>query len=582
VSTLEVGVALLFVLGAANHPSTTDTLDVPIPPAGDYLSRPVFYERYPASNRPEDLELLRHGKVRLPHYEPVDIAKNYDWSRNTHVEQTWWMQMQELRFLLPAIASDTPEDRALTRGYLVRWFRVHMIPKPQHRAWGEPMAVAYRAMVFVYYLKRESGRSEPDPDVVGLLQAAILAHQEYLGGPGDFDENSNHAFIDALGLLETTRVYADRRAIATALNRLMAMLDRAVTPVGIEREQSPYYHFVVTLWTEQTVDYLNSLPSVPRAPVKHLAGCAPRMRVAAYFLQDHDGGIPQIGDGDSVGVDAFGANYRIEAAPSAATTLYDPNAGYAIYKGEAAQGDYRYVIFRNPNSTIRMPNHMHDDVLSVYFSFAGETILGDSGRYSYATGPQRNYVRSPCAHNTIVAAASLTQTPHPPRTRPARSVRDRSTAGTQRWFASLRTTGSECRRTVLIPERANTVSVVDSILPVREGAEPEELAWIWNVGHDVIETKASVPEQRDGGEWMLATRRGERVRVRVVVTGAGAPPLAVQELIRGQEQPRLGWYSPSQGVLRPATAIVVRARRDRLLVVRTDVEVIGKRAPRGE
>ena len=86
---------------------------------------------------------------------------------------------------------------------------------PRQR-WGEPMTWAYRAMVFVYYLKTELLRDNPDADVVGMLRGAILEHQEFLSQPGNFDNVSNHGLIDALGLFETTRVYADPAAIRLA------------------------------------------------------------------------------------------------------------------------------------------------------------------------------------------------------------------------------------------------------------------------------------------------------------------------------------------------------------------------------
>jgi hypothetical protein len=229
-----------------------------------------------------------------------------------------------------------------------------------------------------------------------------------------------------------------------------------------------------------------------------------------------------------------------------------------------------------------MALHSHDDLLSVYFSHAGEIILGDAGRYSYAPGPQRDYFLSQRAHNTIVVSASLTEPPRLLGTRLARSVEDRSTAGARRWFASLMTAGSECRRTVLVTDRANVVSVVDSIFPRSEGAAPEELAWVWNVGHDVTETKASRSEGRGLGEWTLATRRGQHVRLAVVVTESGAPTSCDVDLIRGQQNPLMGWCSPRWGMMCPTTAIVIRAGRDRLLVVRTDIEVIKGRASSGE
>ena len=120
-----VGCAVLLsamVLGPssvmASDPDTTPAVDSTlVPPAGDFLDAPVYYElfgeRYASD---DDAELLRSGPhfPHVQHFNPVDVTA-LDWSSTSSTESTWWMQMEEMRFLLPVIPSDRASDRALAK-----------------------------------------------------------------------------------------------------------------------------------------------------------------------------------------------------------------------------------------------------------------------------------------------------------------------------------------------------------------------------------------------------------------------------------------------------------------------------------
>jgi hypothetical protein len=96
---------------------------------------------------------------------------------------------------------------------------------------------------------------------------------------------------------------------------------------------------------------------------------------------------------------------------------------------------------------------------------------------------------------------------------------------------------------------------------------------LWNLGTDVTDVRQK--RARKGREyvWSLATRGGQRVRLSVKADGPGEAGIVKTTLVRGQREPLLGWYSPAQGVLRPATTLVVRLRRDPTVSVTTEVEV---------
>jgi hypothetical protein len=517
---------------------------------------PVYYQRYPAERTwvGDELALLRAGQVRVQHYPPVDVS-HFAWERDSFTDYTWWMQMQELRFLLPALASGEDEDLRLALAWFMRWYANHMVPRPATAAWGEPMTAGYRAMVLVRLWRAQTQRADADTAVVACLRTALRAHQRDLARPGRFYELSNHAFIASLGLLETTRAIPDSSVESLALRRLDTMMQRAVSPAGVEMEHSPAYHFVVMGWLEQMAGYFETLEGAPRAFAPRMRDTLSRMHRAGYFLQDHDGRIAPIGDTDSLRVEDYSPEFRRDAAGE--RTLYDPASGFAVYRGDPAQGDCRYVVLRIPGGHVEMRSHCHDDALSVFVSHAGETILGDAGRYSYASSPERDFVRSANAHNTVVVAGA--PPPASGRTlRLAERVAQVRTGDGAGWTASTRAGEVEWSRTVEIPPGGSVVRVVDRFPSATPGVRAGELVMLWHLGTDVIEVE---PRDAPAGQraWTLATRRGRRLVLEV--RGGGSNPGAIEATVsRGMSGPFAGGYSPSQDVLRIVTTLAVTLR----------------------
>ena len=133
----------------------------PLPRGADLFQAPVYFERFHDKYaHHDDLPLLRAGKVRINLFPPVDVS-SFDWTRGSS-DYSWFMQMQELRFLLPLIGSERRGDRKLARSWLERWHNAHAAARVPVHKWGEPRTFAYRALVFVYYLKTERARPKPD------------------------------------------------------------------------------------------------------------------------------------------------------------------------------------------------------------------------------------------------------------------------------------------------------------------------------------------------------------------------------------------------------------------------------------
>lgn len=567
---MKYGAAVLLIALASAGVARGD--DAPAPPLGDLRARPVFYEQFPPAYARDDLALLHRGRVRLQHFPARDVA-SFTWARDEKTDYTWWMQMQELRFLLPAIESDKPADRALARSWFQSWFEAHMLPEPATASWGEPMTVAYRALVLVRFLERETMDPRGDADVRGLLQAAILEHQLFLAAPANFDEHSNHGFIDALGLLETTRVFDDKAARALGFARLQSLTARSFSARGLHLEHAPYYHFVVLTWLTQAQTYAAAFPDAPPGALAVLRDVVRRAGDGAYFLQDHAGRIPQVGDTDSSLVGEFAG--RTEVAPRGETRCFDPEAGYAVFKGDAGRGDRRYVLFRIQERRSNFVNHMHADVLSVIAAHDGETLLGDAGRYSYTASNERGFFLSPRAHNTVgPQELILGAQAHAPRL--ADAVADRSTPAGAVWRGHIRYPGLRVSRQVSCAGAGGDLVVVDSLRAGgrqgrASGAAARTAVLLWNAGPDVTRVDRVRVKDREFS-CRLQTASGREALLTVRITGAGKSSFDGARVASGATQPRLGWYSPRQGIERPVSVAVLPVRVESMAVVETRLE----------
>jgi hypothetical protein len=527
---------------AADAPRTTFTGSIP-----SYTEAPVFYEfaeGYYGDNN--NLHSAHEGTLNVGVMGVVAID-NFNWSEGGHM-LSYWVAMENFRYLLPLIASDRPQDRSFVREWIRRWLDAHeKTPRPNAGA-ADAMSVGHRAMAFIWYLRKLHQSGDPDPAWIERIKKTLLTDQRFLQGA--YGGASNHGFWEAMGLFETTRVHPDPSLARLALDRLAEMVDLSVSTQGLHMEHSPAYHFYVRDWLGQFVAYLGALDEMRWSGYPALVDAERRMGEAAYYLYDHGRNIPQIGDTDA-------QKLRKREIPREANerrdpVLYDDQAGYAVYKDTGK----RYVVFRIQNEAhpIGMPFHCHDDVLAVYYSFGGEIIFSDPGRYSYDEGAPRQYYLSSTAHNTIVPRELLWKKQY---VKLAEEVSWQRELDRDVFSASL--AGGRITRAVEVPRRASWIRVTDAM----EGSG--EYAILWHLGPDVVEVY-EIPARNDALSatyaWQLITRSRRKFELRVGIHTDALEPHGVQ-IVQGQTEPYFGWYSPAQYVQAPAR------------VIRIDLDVAG-------
>jgi hypothetical protein len=590
--------AVLSPLSCAPHRSSVPTAS----DIGNYRDAPVFLEKHARTYLyRQPLNDLRRGIVQVPGFNCVDLT-GFDWLTGGIDDYSWWIQIQELRFLLPLIESSNAQDFALAKRWFMGWYLVDEKKEGKERAaWAEPMTAGWRSMVLVYFLESVERRTPNDTALVAALQQMIYEHQEYLAKEQNFDEDSNHGFIETLGLIETHRVIPNTTCLQLGLDRLLALVSESVSDLGVHLEHAPHYHYLFLRWLSECCDYLETI-GIPTERTAELSEYRDRMLNATYFLQDHRGAIPQIGDSDSVRVEGPFLPFRTRRPPHDETVLYDDEAGYAIYKG--AGRDRRYLVFSNQNKRSKFKWHKHDDVLAVYYDYDGEVILADQGKYEYAWTPERRYFVSLVAHNTIFPRRLLGVEKPEYSTLLADRVGCSEDGGGVRFTARMKVSAPySLERTVEIPREGSVVIVRDTLRDRGEGpqaktppgfrgrlskdterpsADPHWLVvQVWNFGIDVRSITRE-PEVGDSSfAWLLETRAGRRFRMRVDVRGGGRVAPDGVKLVSGHEDPMIGWYSPNMHVKRAIKTLLLSIEATHTYSIETRLELITRQGPPG-
>jgi hypothetical protein len=528
-----------------------------------YLESSTFFEKF-HKNYSDDLNrtLLYEGKVRL---EPLgtENIENFDWMTHRRTDQSWWQRIESLVYLLPLMASKKEQDKVFVRNWITGWLDTHEKVPLLNNACKDAMTVGQRGMVLAWYVRQSKSDDEPDPILIERIKVSLYWHQTYL--EETYHPVSNHAMWEAMGLLETTRVHPNPKLAFIALERLREIVGLSTSAQGFHTEQSTVYHFYYLRWLSDFTKYLSSLPDLDWPELDMLVDRKRRMHDMTYYLCDHGGRLPQIGDTDSLMVDDV---YWRRPPRSKTRAVFDETAGYAIFKDRRKSKNRRYVLFRILKGRPELPFHTHDDCLAVYYSWDGEVILSDQGRYSYTRSATRRYYTSISAHNIVV----------PSRLLPFQGYKIYAKEtwwdnGEDYCFFGASLGDESITRAVEIPVNEPDLHVFDTVL----GDEPFSL--LWHIGSDVVnigECQENVCTSDSTGRWKsyaweLTTAKERRFLLTIEASCRENDDDVMMHIISGWDKPRLGWYSSGFNKSVPANVIRIDINVQSYANVRTRI-----------
>lgn len=510
----------------------------------------------------------------LAKYPPIQFEPGMDWEAPGAENRSWGFHLHAWEFIDPVLQ----EFYATGDEHLLRWMidvAHNWWASSKRFAWDESMAwydmsLSLR-MPRLARLMIAIAKSPWRDEVVEFLEMAE-AHIDMCLLPEAFNERNNHGFFTAAASLDFTKLlYGFERSQELhdlGVERMKIMADRQFGNDGGHLEHSPDYHRML----------LASFQSGLLAGLIEDEATRTRIEKAAYvmgWMVQPDGHLVQFGDSPAFDVDEGGiesvndqAQFILsngqEGEPDAEEMIVLPDTGYAFVRSPQPQGEMErikssYIAFQ---AAFHSRAHKHADDLTFTWFDRGHEIIVDSGRYGYVdllpkdspdrlkgfyySAPERQYVESTPAHNTISVNGADIE-------RRARAPYGSALGECVQSDDSFHLSG-RADHLFYIHERelefdpAQRLLVRDALIPtsIDDGVD-EAIAW-FNID-------GSIQIERFEDSLRLRLPDGAGV-VRVTTNGEFA------DLVKGQEEPLRGWRSRIDREFEPTWNFGIKLSKD--------------------
>jgi hypothetical protein len=526
---------------------------------------------FTATSRDQEVaDELMAGRMTLANFSAWQLPDDLQWTEDPFSDNNWVFQLNLLHWADPLRrAGLATGNQAMLDRYesiIHDWVDDNPVGAPRSKfAWYD-MADGFRAIALVCL-------AAALPDEPQWLADAIDTHAEMLSDPDRFASTSNHGLYQNLGLLALgcSRDVAPWRDLA--VRRATTMLEYAVDEEGVTNEGSVEYQASNHSWYLQLAERLRrcGLPRIQRLD---------RVDLMPEFLAQAtqpDGNLVAWGDSSAidrgVSIPGTGAEYAMSegrSGPKPDRTFAVYQRGYAFSRSgwfdtqPASRQSLASIRFGAPKSTAV---HGHEDSGALGYFAYGNQVLWQPGLWGGAGGPERRYVLSNQAHNTVdITGAAYDPTVPTPlvaaTTTPAADLVTVDSTALQyaRW-----------RRTMVHVKKPELLVVDDRVSQLLERPVLQR----WHLGADRRVTASSCGRADTSGPGSNST----------FLWIGGCPRLS---LAVGQTSPLLGWRSPHVNEFVPSPTLVARtsgfqARMTAIIVPRpsgvrpADVEVLWSR-----
>ncbi len=210
----------------------------------------------------------------------------------------------------------------------------------------------------------------------------------------------NHLLENARALVYAGRFFEGQgeapRWLEKGLGIFRTQTPEQILPDGGHFERSPMYH---ALMLEGYLDVLNLLPE-NHPDASFFEETCQRMTAAFQSFIHPDGSLALFNDSTqeiALAPDLLLGYADALLGSRPAPRLDLPDTGYHAYR----DAHWYFVADAGPVGPDYLMAHAHADVFSFELSVGGVPFIVDTGVYSYANGPARDYVRSTAAHSTL-------------------------------------------------------------------------------------------------------------------------------------------------------------------------------------
>jgi len=427
------------------------------------------------------------------------------------------------------------------------------------------------------------GEAALDEEAAVLILASMVDHARYLRA--HHAPRGNHLVTELTALALVALAFPEFEEsgewLAYAGERLEAEILRQTYADGAQRELANHYQRVAIQSFRRYARLVEAAREQMGREAGVSAGYAGRLaKMKDYFrlVMRPDGTGPLNNDSDLEDNRELLEGWTGEPVEVPEEDFVAPFAGHAVLRGEGVAGRRMWAFF---DGGWHGTDHQHEDRLHVSLTLGGRDVLVDSGRYSYAPGPWRDYFAGARGHNGVLlngeaaARAPLEgDGPAPLRYHAGRGFA--WAAARNAWpVTSLGGTGGARHLRVVLRLAGGRLLVVDRVLVAR----PTEVAVRWHFHPDW-----DLAEDAPGGAGGLALTAGQGAEKPGAAwlslpaeAGEGGWTVA---LARGQQEPYpQGWYSPEYNERYPALAATYRRRAGGPLVTGWLFSAGGEAAP---
>ena len=373
-------------------------------------------------------EAFLAGSFQYYDYEAVELPSVLNWREDPYGDVSWNWQLHVMEFIwfLCRAYEFTGRKAFLRRArdLILNWIDVNMPEEPQlphGNAWDDH-STAFRLTFWLYFFEILTHSELHEPHIAETIFQSMQFHSELLADDDFYRRRHNHGIdqdraLIAMALMHPGSNMAETR-LALGLSRLHQQLKEIISPRGIQLEHSPSYHIVAIAQLTRLRSFFASW-GVQHQAVTLIDTLSPLMTSFVELIVKPDGRIAPVGDSSPEPLKNFAAtlsslcqcNPILTDLVNTGTTgecvdvaISFPEEGYAVIRDSAgcsltfARSFYLLFVA----AAHRGLGHRQSDDLSFIIHYLGRDILIDHGYYSYREDPERQYITSQAAHNTVV------------------------------------------------------------------------------------------------------------------------------------------------------------------------------------
>jgi hypothetical protein len=554
---------------------------------GKFFSQSPNIENFPSLIRNANtIENYRLGVLKTGRNESVPFSLPLDWGR-TDLGINHQAELHSLRLLTSFMdehqTTGEPSYLRVLEDILLDWIEKNPYLDPVHpRAWHEGTVVK-RLLVLTYLTERYKTVVIPHRISWKLLVTAIYQHAEFLMAPESYIPNGNHGMRQDLALITASLVLPvlDRSETwrRTGLDRLKTkQMDSGFSQEGIWKEHSPGYHCYVMKILNEISELLET--NAQQSSSDGLRELNARSRRYLAHVITPGGSLPPVGDtfesdipkelidSDQILYSHSGGSQG--AAPQELDGFF-PDGGEAVFRDSWHEADRSY----GANATyIHMHaayhpefGHRHADELSFILYSQGRWWITEAGKYGYDEGEHGTFIQSAQAHNGYILNGD-------PMTSLEKSavnfVKFEDSHVSTQEIAAVRATSNrfhedaEAIRTYVFLRNRRTLVLLDQLNAKAAG----EWQGFINLASDLSWVKTgSTIEAVPSAKFPL--------RLSVAIEHSNLEGIQV---VKGQQDPLLGWSASDFRKLEPSPVIIV-SRRGSDIVAATVIRIGNETAP---